>query len=245
MKSRGAAFAVLAALCCAAAGAAPRPKPVDIWLWADITIDKNGRITALEWTEAEPSRKLLATSITPRVQAWEFVPALVDGQPMETRTGLGVGVRATVQDDGGVALQVTDAHTGPKSSGMTPPAYPSDGVMAGLSAEVVVELEIQTDGRPQILSMKFDGSGGPKRARKSFLQATEKAVRSWIFQPEIVANRAVKTRMQVPVTYCLGEDPWCAKQEARRKIGDPPANIPVALDSAVAFKTDFRAAAIP
>ena len=77
---------------------------------------------------------MVATRIAPNVQAWEFVPAMVDGQPMETRTALSLKVRATEQDDGSISLQVTDAHTGPKTDVMSPPAYPRDGFRSGVSA---------------------------------------------------------------------------------------------------------------
>ena len=245
MKLRGAAFAVLAALCCAAAGAADKPAPVDIWLRADITIDGGGRITALEWTEAEPSLKLLAGRITSNVQAWEFVPAMVSGLPKETRTALTVKVRVNMQDDGSMSLQVTDARTGPKTLGVTPPAYPPLGYRSNMSARVVVELEVQPDGRAEALGMKFDSSSGTTAYRGVFLQATEEALRSWAFRPEFVANHAVKTRMEVLVEFCLEGNPWCAKQKSLKQTTNTPANMPIALDSAVAFKTDFRAAAIP
>jgi TonB family protein len=179
------------------------------------------------------------------VQAWEFVPAMVDGQPMETRTGLIIGIHATEKSDGSVTLQITDAHTGPRTLSMVPPRYPDDAVGAGVSGLVLVDLQVEPDGKPAILDMSFDGSSGKRNYRESFKNATENAVKAWTFQPEVVAGHAVRTRMQVPVTFCLEPDAWCARQKSLKRVPDRPANIPVALDSAVTLKTDFRTAAIP
>ena len=244
MKLWKVAFAVLGALCCTPAGASEDPKTVDLWLSADVTIDDRGHVTSLNWDDAEPGRQLVANRLTPKVQAWEFVPAMVDGQPEETRTVLSVKVRATAQDDGAMSLQVTDAHTGPKTDYLGPPAYPREGFKSGVGATVTVDLEVQPDGRAEILGMTFDSKSGTGY-RNLFLKATRQAVATWKFRPEFVANRAVKTRMQVPVDFCLQGSPLCKTLDALRQIAERPANMPIALDSPVAFKTDFRAAAIP
>lgn len=245
MKPSQLAILAIGSLLAATAGAAKLPKTHDLWLNADITIDEHGRMTSLAWQNAQPGRQLIAERITQRVQAWEFVPAMVDGQPMETRTGLVIGIHATEEADGSVAIQVTDAHTGPRTLSMAPPRYPADAVSGGVDGLVLVDLQVEPDGRPAILDMTFEGSFGKRRYRESFTKATENAVKAWTFQPEIVAGVAVRTRMQVPVDFCLEPSAWCARQRASRGIPDKPANIPVALDSAVAFKTDVRAAAIP
>jgi TonB family protein len=235
----------LGALLAATAGAAKPLKTYDLWLNADITIDQHGRMASLDWKNAQPGRQLIAERLTQRVQAWEFVPAMVDGQRMETRTGLIIGIHVTEHPDGSVALQITDAHTGPRPVSTVPPRYPVDAVSAGVSGLVVVDLQVEPDGKPVILDMRFEGSSGKRSYRESFTTATKSAVTAWTFQPEVVAGRAVRTRMQVPVDFCLEPSTWCAKQKSLKRIPDRPANIPVALDSAVTFKTDFRAAAIP
>ncbi len=230
MKLWKVAFAVLGALCCAAAGAAETPKPFDLWLSADVTIDDRGHVTSLDWDDAEPGRQLVANRH--HAEGAGVGIRAGDGRwpTEETRTVLSIKVRATGQDDGAMSLQITDAHTGPKTDDMGPPTYPPEGFKSGVSARVTVDLEVQQDGRAEILGMTFDSKSGTGH-RNLFLKATRQAVATWKFRPEFVANRAVKTRMQVPVDYRLEEISLRKERETRKQIADLPVNMPIALDS--------------
>jgi len=250
MKLRKAAFAaLLGALYCMAASAAQKPKAIDLWLSADITIDETGHITALDWVETQPGRKLVASRIAPRVQGWEFVPATIDGKPSEARTGLFVGTRLIERDDGSMDIQVTHAGTGPRTVAATPPSYPQNAFTSGVEAIVTVDFDVDAEGKPVITDMAFDGSSGKtgKRSyRDAFLEATRLTVQGWRFKPEVVAGHAMPTHMHVPVDYCLDDTgSWCKTHPSATQLSERPANMPLALNSAVAFKTDFRAGNIP
>ena len=195
-------------------GRGETPKSFNLWLSADVTIDDRGHVTSLNWDAC---------------RAW---PA-VGGQPAsrrrcrrgnscrrwsmanrkETRTVLSIKVRATGQDDGAMSLQITDAHTGPKNRLPGPPDLSARGLQVRREREwSPVDLEVQQDGRAEILGMTFD-SKNPVYAgtATSFLKATRQAVATWKFRPEFVANRAVKTRMQVPVDLPPRRNFLCAR----------------------------------
>ncbi len=241
MVTRLHAFALATALSLPAAGIAAPPATIDLHLSADVTVDVDGRIQSLQWTEQQGLQAAVAQRIEGAIRGWEFEPGKVNGKAAETRTALGVHVVASDTPDGRVLLRFAKAATGPRKTAMVPPRYPEAGVRAGVSAKVVMTVDVAADGSVTVAESRFEGSKGT-RGRAAFLQATEKAVQAWTFRPETVGGHGVASRVEVPVTFCLSSSRWCEQQaesaDARLAV---PSGTPVALDSAVALKTDIRA----
>lgn len=241
---------VLAAACGIAAAAPEQQESFDIWLGGSVTIGADGRVVALEWDKQPKGRALLADRIAPVVRSWEFVPAMVDGQPATTVTGLVVHLRATGGEDGAVAVQVDSARTGPMAlaTRMQPPTYPADALRNGVSASVLATVEVSADGRPVIRDMQFESSSrSPGRYRKAFVASATEAIERWTLRPELVAGHAVPEPLNIPIQYCVGSAGWCERIQAREAAANAaklPDGLHIAASSAVSLKTDVRASAI-
>lgn len=223
--------------------AKPKPKGFDIWLKADAEIAADGSVKALEWKDDRPAAKLVIAKIEPAIRRWAFVPGTVDGRPMHTQTQLSVQVLGEERDDGTLALKFGKASTGAAFKKLGPPRYPIGAVMAGVSALVVADVDVDVNGDVAIRSVTFTGSMGD-RYRKEFVAATEVAIKTWTMKPEQVAGHPAPAHMSIPIDFCA-EGTWCerrarAEQQSQRRgeRGEPGA--PVALDSVVRLVTQVE-----
>jgi TonB family protein len=228
--------ALMALLCWIGAAVAKSPETVDLWLTADITIDASGRMTSLAWRDKTALHALAAERIENRVRAWEFEPAKVDGRPVDTRTGLSIHLVAMDHPSGGATLRFRGANTGPWSEALLAPKYPENAARGNAHALVTAVLDVGTDGKPTIVSLEVESSS--RNHGKAFEKASEAAIESWRFHPEVVAGQAVRTRVTVPITFCVEPSRWCQNMARTRGPNAPPAGEPIALDSAVVLKTD-------
>lgn len=235
---------VLAAVCCVATAAPKQPETIDVWLRAGIDVDENGRVVALDWQRQSKAHALIARRLAPVVREWEFEPATADGKPAATRTGLLVHVLVDKHDDGSVMLRLADARTGPMASSLVPPAYPIGAASRDISAFVMVTVEVGADGSPIIRDMTYESSRGGEGYRKAFILSTREAVERWAFLPEIVAGRAMREPVSIPVNYCMEPSKWCERMSERDAERDTANKLPDGLhmadSSAVALKTRIR-----
>ncbi|HSM12078.1 MAG TPA: TonB family protein [Lysobacter sp.] len=219
-----------------------RPKGFDIWLKADAEIAADGSVKALDWTDDRPAAKLLIAKIEPAILRWMFVPGKVDGRPMQTQTQLSVQVLGEERDDGALEFKFGKASTGAAFKKLGPPKYPTGAAIAGVSAVVVVEVDVDIKGQLAIRSVTFTGSMGD-RYRKEFVAATELAIKTWTMQPERVAGLPAPAHMSIPIDFCIGA--WCdrrarAEQHLQRRGEGGEGGergAPVALDSVVRLVT--------
>lgn len=230
---------LLAVSTCANALASGKPPQYDLWLQAAITIDKDGQLTQLKWLSSLPGDQRVAERITPAVRLWEFVPGTVNGQPMETTSGLLVMLHATENVDGTYALRFKDAKTGPLTLHWEHLSYPLEALRDDIGAAVTANVEVSPDGKATVQGMLFAGSSGTDD-RAVFLKVVRDSLSKWTYEPERVGGHGVTTHVQIPVAFCTDSTrDWCK----RRISSNPkatPANLPIAVDSAVALKTDIR-----
>ena len=223
------------------AAIAAEPASIDVFLSADVTVDAQGRVQSLQWSEAQGLRALVAQRIDATVRGWQFEPGKINGIPTETRTGLSVRVVASDAPDGDVRLRFAQARTGPAKVMLVPPRYPFSASKSGVSAKFVVTVDVAEDGSVSLFDSTFLGNRG-ERGRAALQAAVEAAVQEWRFVPETVAGHPVTTRLRIPVEFCLPHSDWCRQETMSRNAGlDVPAGTPVALDSAVQLKTDILA----
>ena len=225
------------------ASAEGTPRQFDLWLTADITIAKDGSVTHLAWKDARPAAKLITDRITPAVNRWEFSPGSVNGQPEESRSSLIVGLHATENADGSVALRFIRATTGPSLVPAKEPEYPREAMMDSVSAEVMMSMTVHPDGTSTVQDIQFVGSNG-SRDQKQFLGAVGKWAAAQAFVPEQVAGNAVQTRVRIPIEFCVDWSSWCSQRHASPASDALPRNQPAAIDSAIAIKTDVRSSKI-
>lgn len=202
------------------------PQTIDVWLKADITITADGSIESLQWQQdARPGVQLLHRRAEPVVRLWQFVPGQVDGVPARTQTHLLMQVLVLVDADGSAAMKFGSASTGGRSVVKTAPLYPPNAMREGVSASLVAEISLDTNGAPTLETLTFNSKRG--HFRKEFIAAGEAAIKSWTYQPERVAGRPVATRIRVPIDFCSDDD-WCERRERKRlsATSDAPSAPP-------------------
>ena len=224
-------------------GAERNAGPLEAWLRARITLDDSGRMTSIEWLGDRKNPNLLTDRLEQEVRTWEFEPGKVDGSPALTTTGLVLHVAAKELADGGLALTVNKAYTGVNIESMRAPAYPITQAKRGYSAALSLRLEIDEAGKVVSAAvLEYEGDSREKWSRSEFEAASLEAAKSWRFIPEQVAGKMLRSEVDVPVSFCLGERDWCADREQKRRAAGQqvlPSNMAIALDSAVKIKTNF------
>lgn len=220
---------------------------MNAWLRARITLDATGKLTAIEWPDAKPKAKLLTDRLEQAVRGWKFEPGKLDGVPAVTQTGLWLNIDAKENAEGGLALTIKDAMTGVQVDSMPPPAYPVSQARGGHSAEVRLQVEIDENGKVASANvLEYDGDSKAKWSRADFEMAGLQAVKAWLFIPEQVGGKALRSQAVVPITFCV-DNKWCMAKEKQRSMAGQqalPSGTAVALDSVVKIKTDFAGAKI-
>lgn len=221
------------------AGMAADTKPRDLWLHGRVSIDAEGRVADLAWDKLAPVEALVANRITAQVKSWDFAPAIVDGKPMPTQTGLMVHMQASEDKNGSVDLRFVGARTGAMAATLAPPSYPADAVRAGASALVVVDVSIDADGHPVVHGMRYKSNGNAGKAyRNEFLAATEAGMKAWSFRPEVAAGKIIPATFAIPVVFCLDSCRDLHREaRAMTQHADLPTGVQLADDSAVSLKT--------
>lgn len=211
-----------------------KPDPLTWVLSAKVEISPAGRITALEWTHDGGDDARIAADIEPRVRAWRFEPGTIDGVPQSTTTHLRVSLRGEQKGDA-VLIRIERASTGARLAAPVPPRYPMEAIRAGADAVLVANVAVDEAGRLTFESVDYRGNRAAYRSH--FIKATKAAIEHWTFTPERVGGRAVATRMQIPVSFCVTrldcEDRYRAELEAERPEGIGPMGSAIALESAV------------
>lgn len=105
--------------------------------------------------------------------------------------------------DGGFSVGVIDAMEVdrlPVVKSRTAPTYPIAMRRAGVTGRVVVQFTVDTDGSVRDVT-------AVESTRPEFETAALDAVSQWTFSPGIKNNRAVKTRLRVPIVFSLNPNP--------------------------------------
>ena len=240
--------------CLAAVGSvaarAPMPagdqaKSAEVWVKAGITIDPEGRVTALHWEgKPKPALQAVQAAVEPRIKALEFEPGRVNGVPAETGTTLSLRLVVVERADNGWDIRIADASTGAAALEMVPPSYPLSRLRSGDEAEVVSEIEIGADGSVSLLDADYRGTSKKDSSRKEFLDAPTAAIKGWTYRVERVGGHPVATRMSVPIRFCVvpSKRPWCDGSEGQTRSANgrqAPADEAIALESVTRLKTDL------
>jgi hypothetical protein len=199
-----------------------------------ITVNPDGSVrdyTLYRESDLPPGVLQLVKQSVPH---WTFQPVEVDGKPVEARTGMTLRIKADMTADHSVALAVSGANFGclGKAAGISdqvcppgstvvrsphnePPSYPIGALLAGVSGEVYVAVEIGRDGKVvraaavRVNMYSFDSNkGGQAANRKVLADAAVNAIKDWKYAIPTVGAEAVQDHWIVtqPVNFILAGD---------------------------------------
>ena len=227
---------VSAMLACSASQAT---EPLVFYASAKIDVDVMGRVTRVE-----PSDRLspaLQSLVKSEVASYRFEAPLHNGVRSAGTTYVVLGGCA-VPDGDDYKVSLDYKSSGPRVIGadfVPPPRYPQQAYTGGYEAEAVVSYTVQVDGTAVLDGIGYKRTPGGKRH-------FDKSLREWVgqfrYEPEIVAGNAVKTRLEMSVSFRLDEvrsPAYQKKLDEAERITKPECTAaastgglePVALDS--------------
>jgi len=115
------------------------------------------------------------------------------------------------------------ADSGPTYNALKPPRYPKEAIEAAQSGRLVLEVDIDAEGRPTDVSVASSTNPGV------FDATAIAAVKGWKFNPAVKDGKPVASRVQVPVCFSLTDESDCPAPAAAldgiyiRQPDSPPA----------------------
>ncbi len=207
------AFAAAAA---AAAADEPAQKPVAFRAEAKVTLDAAGKPLAVEASQDLPAP--VRNFIEQRVATWHFSPPEQDGVTGPAVTFLTLGACALPTAEGGYRLAVDFKRNGPRYTNgpvFLPPAYPHEANVRGIGASMVVTYVVGTDGRATLEKLEY--TDGANHRRDGFGEAVRVWLRDMRFEPEQLAGKPVRTRIETTVKFTAGPHAQ-SRDEIRREL---------------------------
>ncbi len=186
-----------------------------------VEVDAAGKPVRIEAPADLP--EAIRAFVEKRVASWQYTPAQVAGVPQAAVTYVGVNACA-VPVGAGYRLGVDFAGNGPRTAAdrtLVPPMYPRLAQRRNTSAEFVLILGIEADGRAVIDQIERADISGRAGASEF-----EMVLRQWVktvrFDPEHVAGKPVRGQVRMPVEFSM-RDP--GDREARREALQVQAKI--------------------
>jgi protein TonB len=142
---------------------------------------------------------VIPTSVLPEIPPPSQVPfdaARFTGVGVESAIpwGRDAATRPPVRRESVYSIDVLEEL--PERIGGSAPRYPDILRNAGIAGQVTIEFVIDTAGRVEAGSMKILAS-----TNELFSQAARAAVSTWLFRPGRIEERAVRSRVQVPLNF--------------------------------------------
>lgn len=160
----------------------------------------------------------ISTLLTPEVKQvvdrsvrqWKFEPVIRDGKPGYAKSRMDLTLIAH-KVDAGYQLQVEHVRfTGSRESvSMVPPRYPSEAIRQRISADVLLAIRIDRDGKVQdamAVQSALPNTKGSERVlnrwRKLFEDASVEVAKRWRFKPaDSSLEEENETTVIVPVDF--------------------------------------------
>jgi hypothetical protein len=230
-----------------AAADEPAQKPLAFRAEAKVTLDAAGKPLAIEASQDLPPP--IRSFIEQRVATRHYSPPERDGVTGPAVTYLTLGACALPTPEGSDRLAVDFKRNGPRYANgpmFLGPAYPNDANRKGIGASMVVTYVVGTDGRAALEKLEY--TDGRKHRRDGFDEAIRVWLRDMRFEPEQLAGKPVRTRIQTKVVFNAGphvpstdeirrelEANAARSDECRLAAGDtkPGGMVPMALNSPV------------
>ena len=239
MLSRYLALAILAITAYAPLAHASEEGHADFWRQARISIDVDGKVTALKFVNWKAKKDVVGEKLAPIIRSWVFEPGRVNGLPAPTETTLTLRMDMQKVSNENYAITMLSADTGPAWEAIKPPEYPMLQLKYSIEAEIVVLVDYGADGRIEKMAVEEALSNGSKSDVQAFVNAIDKEVKSnWRFHPEVVDGHGIAGVVRVPVEFCTDESgSKCElmskrlKQRLAERGESILSKLPVALNS--------------
>mgnify|MGYP006172757127 CR=1 FL=1 len=156
MKRVATALLLLGAWVSAPALAADEPEVYSASTTGEITVDVEGRVTALVLDHKELGADVMR-AFEDKVRGWQFEPVLRDGAPVPAKARMTLElllVRQVGVENLGIAFEdvqffdpVERKVAEGVSASLAPPRYPEESLRSGIGARVSLVLKLDADGR--------------------------------------------------------------------------------------------------
>ena len=168
-------------------GLKPSEKIADQVVFAEVSVDANGAVTAVKGEVSEA----IAKQFEIVAKNWRFAPARKDGQPVAAivRAPFVVVTRFPMPSGPGKLVP-------PRVTSQARPVYPYAMRANGMRGEVVVDFVVDREGRVRNAFVA-------RSLNPSFDDSAVDAVQRWQFEPGHMGERPVNTHLQVPIIFEL------------------------------------------
>lgn len=188
--------------------AAPASAPIDKALWAWVTTDATGVVTAVENDRGQ--NEAIAGIVDGLARALRFAPATKAGVAMSSVVPVQLGVRFVPEANGDYAASLRWAKVEAVRYDAPPPRYPSGDLRGRVGGWVLLGLVATGDAAPASIEVLDSGAfrdGRVLTGRESantFSEASLQAAARWTMRTATVADAPVSVRVGIPFTF----RPW-------------------------------------
>lgn len=221
-----------------AATAASTPITIDT-SW-DVSLDANGRVTAV--AQHGQVKALLADPLATAIRGWVFEPGHVNGRPAPTQTTLSLSVALESHTNDGYSVRVVSANTGGRVDKMPTGAMFSDRMLSrssGFSGLVVLKIHYDQSGRV----VSAESAPDAPKVQRSLSRMAIRGVQEWTFQPERVGGHGIASTVYLPICFnkassSRAPDDGCGEWTAKGASSSIADGAAFALEPAATLKSD-------
>jgi TonB family protein len=212
---------------------------------AALDVAPGGQVAHVQFLREIP--EVLARPASEVMTHWRFEPVRREGRLVGAKTYARVKVQVVKLGEDRYGVQVLYRSNGPRLRPTVAPDYPLSETNHG-EGRLLAEAVVQPDGtlsHVEIVESHF--SGGPRE--KLFRRSVMEAMQRWHADPEAVDGQAVATRIQIPITFCLGANGGCSESLPPLKLWHPvdksqALSSPTSLGEAVAVDSPLKPSAV-
>lgn len=161
----------------------PKPKPIEPPIRVEVTHKPNPRPQPIAQPQVTPQPQPVADL---PADPMDFAVEPVEHATTEPVASSGIGIDTPLE---GAALRYASA---------PPPTYPIDALREGVTGTVLLEVLVDTDGKP--LKVDIAQSSGNRQLDRA---ARQQVLTRWSFEPAMRDGRLVQAIGMVPVEFTL------------------------------------------
>ena len=218
------------------------PEPINLPVAWNLSLDASGHISALDPIPNARADRVpqIREELERAIHEWRFVPGSSNGHPAPTRSRLSVDISVIPDGTDAFRIRVNRANTGGWVSGVVPPKYPKEAIVAHHQGKVLVRVQYDANGAVTSAEM----SESSDHIDPALVRAAIDSVKHWKYSPELVDGRGVPGTMVTPFCFTVrtagsSRPPTDACKLATASKYDSLADGElVALNPAVTLETD-------
>ena len=182
--------------------------PIDRALWAWVTTDAAGTVTAVENDRGQ--NDAVAGVVDGLARALRFAPATKDGATVASVVPVQLGVRFTPDANGDYAASLRWAKVEAVRYEAAPPRYPASDLRGRVGGWVLLGMVATGDAAPESIEVLDRGAFRDGRVlngrhdANAFAEAASEVAAHWMLRTATVADAPLSVRVGIPVTF----RPW-------------------------------------